>query len=509
MRNWAPIKTAGLIVVFVAAGTFARAQPLDQLQLPARPAGSPTGSEFYATLLAAPLAQREALIYGEYRRGNVPDFMRTLKPVVMTAVISGTTRTGTIYVSPDYMAVGSDADFFRTPMSATLAQWVADAATCTLTTRKMTNSVYTAATVKLAPQTLNPNDFDIDSLETIYQHNTRIEQSRAGQPLGALVGGIKKDVVLSQRLVTQPAQVAIYGWHQLNGQAIQPLSLIHEASYEDYSHGTRLVNLRMLLDGAETNVLDVLNDPVLHPILSDEGQFTVRRYPNTPPPPIAQELPFTDAFPSTGRQLPFWSDRFQAHTVVAYSPISPGGDGFALRVRDTSGGIDAARLGSGTDRDYFVESYIHCNYRPELAANGTERVGIFLRDNGNGLFTGSSGAGVPGNCYGMTWDSSDGRVRCFRTVAGVLTDLLPVPVLLPSSAWRHMRVEAVGTSLRFVMDGEELLRATDASHAQGQMGIGYHDVYTTNANILGTFADNFHADRLDALPGEPESWSLY
>jgi len=45
-------------------------------------------------LLAAPLAQREALIYGEYRRGNVPDFMRTLKPVVMTAVISGTTIEG-------------------------------------------------------------------------------------------------------------------------------------------------------------------------------------------------------------------------------------------------------------------------------------------------------------------------------------------------------------------------------------------------------------------------------
>jgi hypothetical protein len=89
--------------------------------------------------------------------------------------------------------------------------------------------------------------------------------------LGALVGGIKKDVVITPLLASNPGKVAIYGWHQLNGVPIQPLYLGHGDFYVDYSHGIRLVRQDMLVDGAATTVADVLAHAQWHVLLSDEG----------------------------------------------------------------------------------------------------------------------------------------------------------------------------------------------------------------------------------------------
>ncbi len=96
--------------------------------------------------------------------------------------------------------------------------------------------------------------------------------------LGPLVGGIKKDVVITPLLASNPGKVAIYGWHQLNGQPIQPLYLGHGVSYVDYSHGIRLVRGQMLVNGQVRSVADVLADPDLCVLLSDEGVVTNPRY---------------------------------------------------------------------------------------------------------------------------------------------------------------------------------------------------------------------------------------
>ena len=65
--------------------------------------------------------------------------------------------------------------------------------------------------------------------------------------------------------------MAIYGWHRGKGAPIQPLSTVHGAAYADYSHGTRLVSDRVVLNGKSHSVYDVLKDPVLVDVLSDEG----------------------------------------------------------------------------------------------------------------------------------------------------------------------------------------------------------------------------------------------
>ena len=89
--------------------------------------------------------------------------------------------------------------------------------------------------------------------------------------LGDLVSGDKKDIVLTNMLASKPGQIAIYGWHRLTGAPIQPLSTVHGACYEDYSHGVRLVSQTVVVDGQNRLVREILKHPLMANLLSDEG----------------------------------------------------------------------------------------------------------------------------------------------------------------------------------------------------------------------------------------------
>ena len=69
-----------------------------------------------------------------------------------------------------------------------------------------------------------------------------------------------------------------------------------------------------------------------------------------------------------------------------------------------------------------------------------------------------------------------------------------------------MRIECLGQQITFKLDSTTLLTVTDSTHIQGQFGIGYQELFTTNANILGTRADNFLATALVSAVGD---WQLY
>src|SRR5262245_9889088 len=86
--------------------------------LPARPANAPTGSQFAASLRGMTPEQRETAVLKELMRGNVPDFLRHLTPVkVRSRDATGHTHTATLHVMPDYLAIGTDQDFVRIPMT--------------------------------------------------------------------------------------------------------------------------------------------------------------------------------------------------------------------------------------------------------------------------------------------------------------------------------------------------------------------------------------------------------
>lgn len=239
--------------------------------IPLRPPGAMTGSEFaqYTMSLSEPERQQAAL--QEVLRGNVPDFLRTLTSVSLScATDTGDTLAATIYVMPDYLAIGADWDFLRIPLSYPVAAEIARAFGCVLPTRKLVDAIYAQSAHHLTPHPMPPGP-QMRSMAYFLEHQRKIEAQRRGRPLGELVSGHKKDLVLTNRLFVKPDRVAIYGWHQRNGEPIQPLSTIHGVRYADYSHGLRLIDQRIYVGQTQRSIFDVLEDPLCAPLITDEG----------------------------------------------------------------------------------------------------------------------------------------------------------------------------------------------------------------------------------------------
>jgi hypothetical protein len=236
-------------------------------------AGSLTGSQFVDYVAGMDARQREQAILKELLNGNLPSFLRNLIPVALSyRSPGGKTVTATVFVMPEYLSIGSDKDYLRIPMNLYTAAAVASHMGFILPTRKMVNAIYQQSAFHFSPEPMAAGP-QMRSTEYYQTHNRKIEeQSRAlGVTPGALVSGHKKDVVMTNLLTSNPGRIAIYGWHRLNGAPIQPLSTVHGACYADYSHGIRLVSETVQVDGQSRSVYDVLPDPVLSGVLSDEG----------------------------------------------------------------------------------------------------------------------------------------------------------------------------------------------------------------------------------------------
>ncbi len=246
--------------------------------IPPRPAWASGAQGLSKELTRANESAREAIILRELTRGNMPNFLRKQVSVNFTAKTrSGRSKKVTIWVLPDYLALGSDADFLRIPMSPVTAQRVADRFGLMLPTVKMVDTIYRAAPLRLAPRPLPASRLMVTT-PVYYRHNANVQAQIGNKPPRGLIAGHKKDVVITNQLLARPKKVAIYGWHRINGRAIQPLSLVHGNWYADYSHGIRLVNLMVRIDNQLLRISDVLKNPELAPLLSYEGTMIQTRY---------------------------------------------------------------------------------------------------------------------------------------------------------------------------------------------------------------------------------------
>jgi hypothetical protein len=246
------------------------------LDLPARSATSLKGRDFARSITGLSLLKREDRILAEVKAGNLPSFLRKLVPVTVT---SGTFKA-TYYITPDYVGIGTDDDYFLTPLSPATAQAIADMLGCCLPTTKMVDDIYASATLRLTPLPIPPSP-EMTTVPVFLQHNEMIASQRGGKPPSGLMAGHKKDVVISNKLLNSVGKVAIYGWHKSAGRPIQPLYTGHTDTWVDYSHAVRLVNRRMIVDGAMKTIEDVLADPQLAPLLSNEGVLRKPRYTKT------------------------------------------------------------------------------------------------------------------------------------------------------------------------------------------------------------------------------------
>lgn len=231
-----------------------------------------SGSEFIARIDTLGLADREEAIFRAAVSGNVPSFLRTTVTVSRELTDSaGNSHQVGFEVMPDYLAIGNDSDFCRMPMNPITAQRIADVWGASLITPKMSDIIYSEAIFKLVPFNYIPVGRINEGVRRYADHNMQIEwQLRvAGAVRGALVAGIKKDIVLSEQISAKPDRVVIYGWHKPGGIQIQPVYSGHVWWYVDYSHGVRFVNNQVLIDGKPGLLSDILKDPVMFKMFSN------------------------------------------------------------------------------------------------------------------------------------------------------------------------------------------------------------------------------------------------
>ena len=148
-----------------------------------------------------------------------------------------------------------------------------------LPTPRMVDAVWAAAGVRLEPLPIPPSP-EMTTVPVFEAHGRMVaaQWRNVSAPRGSLVAGHKKDVVLTSALASLENRVAIYGWHHLTGEPIQPLYTGHSEVWVDYSHGIRLVLREVTVDGTRRELPEVLRDPELAPLLSDEGVIAEARY---------------------------------------------------------------------------------------------------------------------------------------------------------------------------------------------------------------------------------------
>lgn len=247
--------------------------PLRRLNIPGREPKAESGTAFMNRIMDLAREELEEEIYRAAASGNIPDFLRrTVKLKGVFEDLEGISHTLEYEVMPDYLAIGSDEDFCRIPMNPRTAQRLADLFGASLLTPQLSDHIWLQAPLKLAPFNYVPVGNANELVTKFVAHNTQIEKqlAEAGGIQGQLVAGIKKDVIISSRISDRPDRVVIYGWHKTDGTPIQPVYSGHVYWYVDYSHGIRFMNRQVMLDGHPADVRELLKDPVLFKVLSNE-----------------------------------------------------------------------------------------------------------------------------------------------------------------------------------------------------------------------------------------------
>lgn len=188
------------------------------------------------------------------------------------------------------------------PMAS--AQAIADRWGAMLITPGISDAIWKAATVKIAPQTtgwfdrpghwINPGGGVPWLLYEADRVQAQLEQGPVGEPVRTgddkyLIDTLGKDYVLEAR-TSEPGhkdKCCIYGWHLLNGTPFQSPesggSFIHELTYFDYSHAIRLVRTVCWLNGKADNLARIYRErPKLVSYLARPSGPIPARHPGLP-----------------------------------------------------------------------------------------------------------------------------------------------------------------------------------------------------------------------------------
>ena len=230
--------------------------------LPPRSQDAMGGQDFMNSIehLGPGRARNEAVL-NEILSGNVPENSRSLQNIT----VERDGRQISMDVMPDYLSIGSNEDNVRIPMTPAVAQAIADRTGMSLPTDRIVDDIHAQARqLHLDPMGASSQ---MSSIGWYADHDGRIDrQLGSGQASRELVSGHKKDLVIPAR----DGRVAIYGGRWADGRRIQSYSNVHSDTYEDYSHGARLISQRVTVDGQSMTLADALADPNLRGLFTNQ-----------------------------------------------------------------------------------------------------------------------------------------------------------------------------------------------------------------------------------------------
>lgn len=247
----------------------------------------PGGRALVEELGPLSLPEREARLEASLFAGHLPTFLSTFATFEVRGVDArGRDRIVELAAMVDYLALGTGDDYVRVPLSPRLAQLLANRWRLVLPTPRLVDLVHRHAAARLEDHALSYKHQKVETLEAVLEHEALVLADRAQHlpvaPLGRLVSGHKKDIVLTTQLARAEHQgrVAVYGWHGTGETPHQALSLVRSADYVEYTHGVRLFAAECLVDGRPFALREVMQDAALHKLVSDEGPVpTTLGYP--------------------------------------------------------------------------------------------------------------------------------------------------------------------------------------------------------------------------------------
>lgn len=245
--------------------------------------GNLTGAAALIPRGSRPMSEtaRENAIVEAINANHYPAFLSQFIAINVTAG----SHTGTFFVAPDMLSVGTNADYLRVPMSARSAQQIATHFGLLLPTKKMIDAMLHASNVQKEVM-VGQAPFDGDRSHTLlYVKTNKLIQDQRNAHFDsslrtAYIGG-KKNVVIAPEMSRPRAReghtcpdlrVWIYGGlHSASASDItQEPTSVHDEGYFDYSHGINLISAEMIVDNNPMRVSEVLANRELAPLISDD-----------------------------------------------------------------------------------------------------------------------------------------------------------------------------------------------------------------------------------------------
>lgn len=268
---------------------------------------NPTGREL-ATPLSNSIPDRDAALLEMASLGQIAE------PVWTTVSYTKDGHTIQFAVATDALMIGN-SDPIRLNATHPTAQKLADLFGAMLPTTRMADAAYQAGH-QIAPQP-GSSDSHMSDTSRMIEHSDRVSRARAltGAADGELIGDNGKHWVNTEQLLkpdgsmanmrdgngnSVPGTIAAanFGWHTSpamtnsispgGAPVIQSIGLRHNDGHTDYSQVVQLYGTTLSIDGNPMKIEDIMQDPDLAYLVSDEvlkgTPARVWRYPAVPLP---------------------------------------------------------------------------------------------------------------------------------------------------------------------------------------------------------------------------------